>query len=345
MQFTTPIDITPSSVGIGHNEPLLLLGSCFADSIGGKLTADKFDCLVNPFGTLYNPASIAAQLLRCMSEQEYEVPRRVPAAEDGDGTSMIARTADGTVFSWMHHGCFSTSSPEALVDQINETMHLVATRLRTARWLIVTFGSAYVYRLKSNGLCVANCHRQPDRLFIRERLAAIDIVDMWQTVLQLLHSMNPHLHVIFTVSPIRHKRDGLHANQLSKAELLLATAHLTEHPAFADFVSYFPSYEIMMDELRDYRFYGDDLVHPSTLATDYIYERFTTAFVSPDEQQLSAECRSLVTAVAHRPLHADSPAYQQFVRNTIQRINQFNQQHPAISWDEELELCNTLLKK
>ena len=205
MNLITPVHISKPSFSINHAQRILMLGSCFVDEIGAKLQADKFNCLVNPFGVLYNPASIAALLLRSISEREY------------DAHSPEILSADGLFHSWMHHSQFSSSNQQELLDKLNSTLLLVSDWICNADVLIVTFGTSYIYRLKENGMLVSNCHKQPDSLFTRERLSAYDIADAWKPLLQLLQSVNPHLHVIFTVSPIRHKRDGLHENQLSKA--------------------------------------------------------------------------------------------------------------------------------
>lgn len=332
MELQTKVNIPKPPFGIDHSQRILLLGSCFTTHVGECLAADKFDCLANPFGVLYNPASIAALLLRSVSEREYTACSR----------EFFTDKTDGTAHSWMHHSTFSSPDPATLAAQANRAMHETAGRIRQADVLIVTFGTSVIYRLKADGMLVANCHKQPDSLFVRERLAACDICDTWQTVIDILRSVNPRLRFIFTVSPIRHKRDGMHANQLSKAELLLATDRLT---AANDGTAYFPSYEIMTDELRDYRFYADDLVHPSPLAVRYIYERFADTFIPRGEQQLSARCRSIQAALAHRPSHPDSPAYRALLEKTLQSIQEINIKHPYINFDTETSLCNTRLKK
>ena len=337
MNLITPVHISKPSFSINHAQRILMLGSCFVDEIGAKLQADKFNCLVNPFGVLYNPASIAALLLRSISEREY------------DAQSPEILSADGLFHSWMHHSKFSSSNQQELLDKLNSTLLLVSDWIGNADVLIVTFGTSYIYRLKENGMLVSNCHKQPDSLFTRERLSAYDIADAWKPLLQLLQSVNPHLHVIFTVSPIRHKRDGLHENQLSKAELLLAidqiTSSLPSGRSGGGFLFYFPSYEILLDELRDYRFYATDMVHPSPLAVDYIYEKFQDCFMDREEQRLSALCREVQSALEHKAFHPEAEAYQQFIQQTIQKINYIKQKCPDINLDTELSQCNTRLNK
>ena len=264
----TRIDIPESEWKIAAGEKVLLVGSCFADEIGEKMVRGGFEAMVNPFGTLYNPASIAASLLRSISEKEYTA----------DSVELIQSESDGMWHSWMHHSSFSSLDVATLVERINGTTHCVADFLREADVLIVTMGTAIIYRLKETGMLVANCHKQLDSLFVRERLNSYDIVDQWDMLLQLLESVNPKLKVIFTVSPIRHKRDGYHVNQVSKGILLQGVDEIVNGKSSNSQCFYFPSYEIMMDELRDYRFYADDMIHPSEKAVEYIWQRFQDTY-------------------------------------------------------------------
>ena len=277
---------------------VLLVGSCFADEVGQRFVRGGFEAMVNPFGTLYNPASIAVNLLRALSAKEVELPRSsiipsVGASISTWGTPVdrcgarrltgvghtVFEDAEGRWHSWLHHSSFSSTDVATVVERINSTTHRVADFLRGADVLIVTLGTAIIYRLKETGMLVANCHKQPDSLFVRERLNAYDIVDQWQMLLQLLESVNPNLKVIFTVSPIRHKRDGYHVNQISKGILLQAVDEIVNGQLPNSKCGYFPSYEIMMDELRDYRFYADDMIHPSEKAVEYIWQRFQDTYL------------------------------------------------------------------
>lgn len=267
MELTTRIDIPESGRKIGFGAKVLLIGSCFADEVGQKMTMGGFQTMVNPFGTLYNPASIAASLLRSISEREYA----------DDAVELVRGESDGAWHSWMHHSRFSSMDKKELLARMNQTMHEVADFLRGADVLIVTLGTAIIYRLKESGMLVANCHKQYDSLFERGCMTTYDIADQWQMLLRLLGSVNPNLRIIFTVSPIRHKRDGFHANQVSKGILLQAVDALTQ-AADVQECSYFPAYEIMMDELRDYRFYAADMIHPSEVAVEYIWQRFQDTY-------------------------------------------------------------------
>ncbi len=332
MNLTTRIDIPESRWPLTHSRRMVVMGSCFADEVGERLRADKFRTLVNPFGTIYNPASIAALLRRSLDERIYSM----------DSPEIFRDATSGRWFSWLHHSTFSARNPDELIGRLNAVTARVGEELRRADMFIVTFGSAVVYRLKQNGRVVGNCHKQPDGLFVREMLTADRIAAEWRPLIADLRTRNPHLRILFTVSPVRHKRDGLHTNQLSKAQLLLAVDALCADSS--DEIAYFPAYELLMDELRDYRFYADDLVHPSPLAVDYIYERFTETFVPPAEQALSRACADIAAAVRHRPFDAGGEPYRRFLRQTIQKIHDIQQSHPYLDFEAELSLCNTKLR-
>lgn len=332
MQFTTPIAIKPSRLRVGHSTPLLLLGSCFADSMGARLRADKFDCVANPFGTLYNPLSIADHIGRCLDGRRY--------AEDC--AEVVADAARGVAFSWMHHGRFSAPTAAELVARMNAAQEAAARRLLAPGAVVaVTLGTAYAYRLRATGAVVANCHKQPDALFARERLPASAIAAVWRDTIRRLRAANPGAAVVMTVSPVRHRRDGLHANQLGKAELLLAVDALERE----GLCEYFPAYELLTDELRDYRFYADDMVHPSPLAEDYIYGRLTDTFVPPGEQKLTRRCRAVRAALAHRPSDPAGAATRQLAGRALAQIEDINKAHPGMDWSAERSLCNTRLRK
>ncbi len=295
MELMTHIDIPESEWKIVADAKVLLVGSCFADEIGEKMLRGGFEAMVNPFGTLYNPASIAASLLRTISEREYVK----------DSVELIHDELDGMWHSWMHHSRFSSTEQEVLIEKMNRTMHEVGTFLREADVLIVTLGTAIIYRIKETGMLVANCHKQPDSLFVRERLSAYDIADQWQMLLQLLESVNPKLKVIFTVSPIRHKRDGFHVNQISKGILLQSLDEIVNCKSSNGKCYYFPSYEIMMDELRDYRFYADDMIHPSEKAVEYIWQRFQDTYFDNKTKDAVAKATKKWTRQQHRQIVKD----------------------------------------
>lgn len=288
MELQTSIDISRKQLRIDHKDGIMLLGSCFADNIGGKLAEGHFECCINPFGTLYNPLSVAEALRQIMDRRTYS---------ESDSEVFCN---DGIWHSWMHHSRFSAGSAADLVGKVNAAISAAHESLSHCSLLVVTLGSAYVYRLREDGRVVANCHKMNEKNFDRSRISTDEIEENWLPLLDDLHAVNPQLKVMFTVSPIRHKRDGLHANQLSKATLLLAVDRLCERRK--DMCLYFPAYEIMMDELRDYRFYADDMVHPSPLAVEYIWERFSDAFFDKATMEETAKWRKFEAAKRHRTI-------------------------------------------
>ena len=285
MKLQTIVDIKPSEWKIGYEDKILLLGSCFSDEIGAQMQQRYMQVTCNPFGTLYNPLSIANAI-------NYKSPitnNQLPLVE-----------YEGLWHSMAHHGSFSRSTKEEAEEAVKESIVTMQKALNEATVVIVTFGTAWVYEM--NGDVVGNCHKLPEKLFTRRRLSAEEIVAAWRPILEQYNDK----HWIFTVSPIRHIKDGLHENQLSKATLLMAVEELgnTENRVQnTERITYFPSYEIMLDELRDYRFYADDLVHPSSLAVNYIWERFTDTFcTSQTKNRMQIEYKRW-KQTQHRPLH------------------------------------------
>ena len=307
MIFRTEVHIPKSTWTITHRDRLMLLGSCFADNIGEKFSVAGFDSTVNPFGTLYNPASIAVVLTRLLDEQAFTSDEMVSFGAEGWG-------------SWLSHSLLSRPTQEEALRQHNRLFEDAATHLRQTSVLIITFGTAWVYRQDSQ--VVANCHHEPASRFVRERLTVDEIVGLWRPLLERLHVLNPDLRVLFTVSPIRHFRDGVHENQLSKSTLLLAIEALGE--------SYFPSYELMLDELRDYRFYAEDMCHPSPVAVDYLWERFGDTYFDNSTRQLISRLEEITKALNHRPLHPDSHQHQHFLRQTEDKLQALLAEHPYL---------------
>ena len=252
MKLQTVVDIAPSKWKIGYEDKILLLGSCFSDEIGEQMKQRYLHVTCNPFGTLYNPLSIAQALTMT------EMPDLVEH--------------EGLWHAMSHHGSFSRADKEEAEGAIRTSIETMQQALHEASVVIVTFGTAWVY--EKDGAVVGNCHKLPENCFTRRRLTVEEIVAAWKPIL----AQYPDKHWLFTVSPIRHIRDGLHENQLSKATLLQAVEQMVNGKWTNGKVHYFESFEIMLDELRDYRFYADDLVHPSSLAVNYIWERFVDTF-------------------------------------------------------------------
>ena len=279
MKLQTIVDIMPSAWKIGYEDKILMLGSCFADEMAEQMAQRYLAVTRNPFGTLYNPLSIAQAL------QMTAIP---PLVEH-----------DGLWHSMAHHGAFSRSTKEEAEKAVRSSIETMQRAVEEANVVIVTFGTAWVYEWSVGSgqqSVVGNCHKMPTECFTRRRLTAEEIIAAWQPIIERY----PDKHWIFTVSPIRHVKDGLHENQLSKATLLQAVDVITNQYAA---VSYFPSYEIMLDELRDYRFYADDLVHPSSLAVQYIWERFIDCFCTPQTRNEMNIQHKRWKQTQHRPLH------------------------------------------
>ena len=277
MKLQTVVDIVPSQWKIGYEDKILMLGSCFSDEIGEQMKQRFLPVTCNPFGTLYNPLSIAQALSMT------EVPELIEH--------------DGLWHSMAHHGAFSRASREEAEQAVRASVQTMQNALDEATVVIVTFGTAWVYEM--NGQVVGNCHKLPADCFTRRRLTAEEIVAAWRPILEKYSGK----HWLFTVSPIRHIKDGLHENQLSKATLLQAIEELTLTFREGKGIGYFPSYEIVLDELRDYRFYADDLVHPSSLAVNYIWERFVDCFCTPQTKNELVLQHKRWKHEHHIPLH------------------------------------------
>ena len=298
MKFRTEIETAPSGVQIGYENRVLTLGSCFAAHIARKLAGAKFRVAENPSGILFNPLSIAAAFRR------YAAPAAVTRSE---------LEFDGEL--WHHfgfHGDFSAPTAEEALGRMNAARQAGADALRTADRVVLTFGTAWVYERR--GEVVANCHRRPAAEFSRRRLSVGEIAE---TFAELLAGPLSGKQVIVTVSPVRHVGDTLAGNAVSKAVLRLAAEELKQRFSC---VEYFPAYEIVTDDLRDYRFYADDLVHPAPQAVAYIWEKFTETVLTDRARRLLPEVEAVVAAAAHRPRNPQGEAHRAFCRRQLERI-------------------------
>ena len=315
MQFRTTVKIESLKQKIGHNDSILSLGSCFADNIASRLAAAKFQITASPSGVLFNPESIASAIERYSRAA-------APTAEE-------LREGDEGWYSFDFHSSLSHSEREVALAQMQQAVEQGAEALAKAKVVIVTFGTAWVYRLKENGRVVANCHKQHQSLFSREMLSIEEIVERYAP---LMEGVLAGKKVIMTVSPIRHLSDGLEANSLSKAILRVAIDKLAER---YDNVHYFPSFELLNDDLRDYRFYADDMTHPSAVAIDYIWERFEEYAFSAATIDIIKRLRKIADAVAHRPLNADTEAHRNFCLKMIGEIAAMECVTSGIDFSEE----------
>ena len=297
--FRTLVNIEASSSKINYQDAVMTLGSCFSENIGKKLQNAYFEVDINPFGVLFNPVSVAKSIQLMLDNKQF--------TEDD-------LFQNGSLFySFAHSTLFSGSNAEETLARMNQRMELAIDNLQKAQYLILTFGTAWVYEYK--GEVVSNCHKLPSSSFQRCRLTVDEIVSNYDQLIQRLRVQFPELQIIFTVSPIRHWKDGAHENTLSKAILHLAVEEL-QH--LFPFVSYFPAYEIQLDELRDYRFFTADMFHPSEVAVDYIWKRFSDLYFSVETQQLLVKLEKLAQQINHRSIHPESDEHQNF-KKQLQR--------------------------
>lgn len=283
MKLRTEIETVKSTHRIGSETPLLMLGSCFTDNIGARLDIDGFNVSHNPLGPLYNPVSIAGCISRALKYYRYSSDDLVEGPNGYHCLDYASR--------------YSGTDPDSVIAHVESDFSAVANRINNPEplTLVITFGSAFVFERK--GAVVGNCHKFPSTEFIRRMLSVDEIVECWSRIIETLPAQT---HIIFTVSPIRHLADGLHGNELSKATLLLAIDRLCE--AYPSRCEYFPSYEIMLDDLRDYRFYAADMKHPSEVAIDYIYDFFLNTYMTKQTQEEAAENRRRFRASQHRQI-------------------------------------------
>ena len=313
MNFITPIQIPPSTIRIGYEHRTMIFGSCFAEAIGQRLSDLLFPVDLNSFGILYNPDSIAAAIRRLMDGNLF--------------TADELTRYDDLYHSLLHHGSFSAPTADECLEWINARLSAGAEFLAAADRIIVTFGTSYVYRWKGTGAVVGNCHKMPDSYFRRERLSVDEIADTWLPLMDCIHSRRPTLKWIFTVSPVRHLRDGAHENNLSKSVLHLIIEKLISlYPTIAN---YFPAYELMMDELRDYRFYAEDMCHPSPAAVHYISDRFESTYMDAKTRAWLRRAEALHRDLQHRPIHPDSEAHRRFLVQTKLKLKQLRAELPT----------------
>ena len=311
--FSTQIDIPHSAVEITYNDRILTLGSCFAENIGTKLQEAFFLTFINPFGVMYNPMSVAQGIRHLLSEKEFT------AADLFQSGSLWNSLA--------HSSTFSAVTADEALQKINSRLQAARYFLHETNVMMITLGTAWVFELVDTRKIVSNCHKLPASRFTRRRLSVDEIINEFTEVFGLLRNSYPGLKFIFTVSPIRHWKDGAHENTVSKSTLHLAVDALEKQ---FDFVHYFPAYEIMMDELRDYRFYASDMLHPSDVAVDYIWQRFGDTYFSSETLNLKKELERLRADLNHRPLHPETEEYRLFLLSVEKKKNGLIQDYPFL---------------
>lgn len=327
MELMVPIELKPLPVPIGYRDKIMLTGSCFTEHIGNALKQVKFSVLQNPNGILFGPDSVCKSLLSYTTHKQYTPTDLFQLNEIWN--------------SWQHHSRFSDMDVNAAVNRINASQQEAHDFLKEAGWLIITLGSSFTYRLtagadratEETGAGVANCHRAPAAWFQKEMLEIEAIKELLRDCLSRLSAFNPRLKYIFTVSPVRHIRDGVVENNRSKARLIEAVHQIVSENTSA---FYFPAYELVIDVLRDYRFYDVDLVHPNYPATEFVLEKFTATCIAETDRELMNELRKIMIARRHRAFQPGTKAHQQFLASHFEKTRLLKEKYPFLDLSEEL---------
>lgn len=311
MHLSTDVKIQPIEQRIVYGDKLLFLGSCFADEIGNICKGLGFDALVNPFGVLFNPASICQSVERLESGKVY--------------TKDDVIEVGGEFFcTFSHNTEFWNPSPEKLLETVNGSLNSARQHFLQTKWIVISLGTSWIYRHKQRGLIVSNCHKLPSQLFQREFLTAEQSTEL----LSQLVEKHKDKQFIFTISPLRHLKDGLHENQISKAALLLAVDEICKR--FGN-THYFPAFEILLDELRDYRFYKEDMIHPTEQAVRYIWERFTDFAIAESEMPAMKQAQELKLMLQHKVFFPESEAFRKFEALKTEKLNLLKEKFPKLT--------------
>ncbi|SFD11429.1 GSCFA domain-containing protein [Flavobacterium phragmitis] len=318
MQFRTPIPISKSNSPIDYHSKILSIGSCFAENMAEKFDYFKFQNETNPFGIIFNSVSIAKLFERVCKEQEFE---------EKDVFFHNERW-----HSFEVHSDLSNADRQELLETLNKAISETNKQLKEATHLIITFGTSWIYRILEKDEVVANCHKVPQKQFSKELLSVEIIQKSIQNTMDLVQALNPNINFIFTISPVRHIKDGFVENQLSKSHLFSALHSVlkTDHSKLT--TEYFPSYEIMMDELRDYRFYNEDMLHPNQIAIDYIWKLFSENYISESSISIMQEVDEIQKSLRHRSFNPESEQHQKFLAKLQQKINQMGEKIPHIKF-------------
>ena len=324
MRFHTETSIPEFPFRISHQSSLLLLGSCFAENIGARLAHYKFPGVQNPFGIIYNPLSLLAAVSTLVGNKHY--------------TEQDLGFANGRYFSYDHHSRFSAASEEETLANINGQLGTARENLPQTNVAFISLGSAYYWWLKDEKRVVNNCHKQPAKLFEQRRASVEEVRTALTETVLLLQKAAPRIHVVFTISPIRHLKHGSAGNQLSKATLMVAAQELAEG---MDNVHYFPSYELLLDDLRDYRWYEEDLIHPNKMAVDYIWEKFCGALLTPETKSALPRIDKIRQLLAHRMFSSEKDAVDKMRQKLSAEIGLLNADL-TLDFSAELSAWETL---
>ena len=302
----------------GYSDKSLYIGSCFTENIGKKLALFKFPVCINPFGILYNPLSIARAIKRIISPFPFETQDLIFFNEKYS--------------SFFHHGRFSGTNADDVLANINHEMESAHNWLKESKLLFITFGTSWVYKHIRTNQVVANCHKIPAKEFDHYALNVQEILEIYNELIGKILQFNPKIKLIFTVSPVRHWKDGPVNNLYSKSVLVVAIHELLKKH---DGASYFPSYEIMLDDLRDYRFYADDLFHPNQQGIDYIWEKFRDCYVTNEAKEFAIHIDKILASVAHKPFYPNTLAYKKFIQKNLAIIDNLKKNYPKLDFSRE----------
>ena len=318
MNYRTIVAPKDYDFEISHQSNLLLIGSCFSENIGNKLMLSKLNTMVNPFGILFNPISIVNTLYDIIEEKEVGL--------------KDLHFENGLFHSFAHHGRFSGINSEEVLTRINQSREEATLFLQKTDVIIITLGSSWTYRYNDTNEFVANCHKVPNKEFTKELLEVGFIVDKLQRVIDKLQAINSNLKVIFTISPVRHWKDGAEENTLSKSILNVAIHQLARNKA----IYYFPAYEMVIDDLRDYRFYNEDMLHPNGVAIDYVWKGFENSFFSKKTVEINKEIAKVIAATNHTPFHIQSIEHQEFLKKQLNIVEGLKSLYPTLNFADEI---------
>ena len=326
MQFRTTFQIPESKFKINHQQNILTIGSCFSDEMGNRLVDLKFKGLINPFGVIFNSYSIYKLILRSLNKIYFTIE---DVHQNGE-----------QFFCFDVHSSFNSLTKEIILNHLNETIDLVHNQLLSCDVLILTLGTSWVYQNKHTNQIVANCHKIAAKQFDKMLLSTEENFKSLDLITSELIKLRPQIKIITTVSPVRHIKDGMIENNVSKARLLDALYQLTNR---YDEVDYFPSYELIMDDLRDYRFFKSDLIHPSEQAVEYIWEKFVESYFNQTTETINQKIKKIISALNHRPFNEDSLSHQKFLKKTYSLIEELEKGH-ALNFKEEKLFLQSKIK-
>jgi hypothetical protein len=332
-KFKLTLDAKPSNNSIAYPHSLMLIGSCFTENIGAKLKHHLFEVKENPHGILFNPVSVQNAIMDYIQLKQYKA----------DDIFLLNEVWN----SWHHHSRFSGITLQEALDHINTSIQDAHLFLKSANHLVITLGSAWLYTLNEHapsgkGVVVANNHKAPSNWFTKRLLQPAELINQLKELIATLKAFNPSLHIVFTISPVRHLREGLVENNRSKAVLIHAVHEVVNlHPN----ITYFPAYEYVMDDLRDYRFYSEDLVHPNYAATNYVWDKLVETYIDADTQKIMKEVAELQLAIQHKPFFAGSSAHQKFLHACVDKTNHLIAQCPFLPLQKHLQFFSDQIGK